>query len=732
MIAPLSSAQENLILDAGFEQSPHSSWVNWKDWGPGTRDFDNREEVHSGTESYKLTVSVSTYMWASDIALQENITDFLVGDSFEAEAHLLIPESNPLTEDIETYLEVVFYDGQGINAENEVGKFQSQKYGYGQAQSQWVKLEISNVVPLGAQNCKLQLVVLHLPDEQGQTGNYSGVVYFDDVSLIKTISKKTTAVSSSDENFNLMAEKTVDNNIATRWASAHTNSEWIYLDLGSPRAFDTVKLSWETAYAASYEIQISNDAQNWSTIYTENSGNGGEDVIHPGEQTARYIKMKGLIRGTEWGYSLWEFEISKSAASSSESAGLEAYRAADGDMNTRWASAFSDNEWIYIDYMNSRAFDTIELNWESAYGRQYEIQVSDNGINWTTIYTETNSNGGVDIINVDKQSARFVRMNGISRATPYGYSLWEFKTMMRMTAVSSSDENLYLTADKAMDGNFNSRWSSAFTDNEWIYIDLSAPRSFDTVKLTWETAYGLAYEIQISDDAQNWNTVYTETSGDGGEDVIFLGTQTARYVKMQGIQGGTEWGYSLREFEVLGTTTVCGYEKRINCGGEVYTARNGDFYAADQQYSTQNGCGYVDGNWASTSDSIEDTEDDILYRSERYNVGEYKFDVPDGTYTVTLKFAETYFTGAGKRVFSVWIEGEQVLQNLDIYAAAGHDTALDKEFTVKISDGQLNITALAARDCAKFSAISVVGGRDVTPPNLTIISPNNGAVIYQD
>ena len=732
LIVPLSSAQENLILDAGFEDSPHSSWVDWKEQGPGTRDFDSTEKVHSGSESYKVTVSVSALMWESDIALQENITAFSAGDGFEAEAYLLIPSTNPLTEDVETYLEVIFYDGQGMNAENEVSKFQSQKYGYGQAQSQWVKLEISDVVPLGAQNCKLQIVVFPLPDDQGWTGNYSGVVYFDDVSLIKTISKETMAVSSSDGNFSLTAEKAVDNNITTRWSSAFTDNAWIYLDFGSPRAFDTIKLSWETAYGLSYEIQISDDAQNWATIYSENSGDGCEDVIHLGEQTARYIKMNGLVRGTEWGYSLWEFEVFKAAASSSESAGLEAYKAADGNMGTRWASEFTDNEWIYIDCMNPRAFDTIELTWESAYGKQYEIQISDDGISWTTIYTEMNSDGGVDIINVDKQSTRFIRMNGLARATPYGYSLLEFKVMMWTTAVSSSNENLYLTADEAIDGTFDSRWSSGWSDNEWIYLDFGSPKTFDTVTLSWETAYGLSYEIQISDDAQNWTTVYTETSGDGGEDVIFVGVQTARYVKMNGLIRGTEWGYSLWEFEVSGATAVFAYEKRINCGGWSYTAQNGDIYIADQEYSTQNSCGYVAGSRAFTPDLIEGTADDVLYQSERYNLSEYKFDVPSGIYTVTLKFAETYFTSAGKRVFGAWIEGEQVLRDLDIYAEAGHDIALDKEFVVKISDGQLNITALASVDYPKFSAIAIVGVRDTTPPNLTIISPNNGEVIHQD
>ena len=66
------------------------------------------------------------------------------------------------------------------------------------------------------------------------------------------------------------------------------------------------------------------------------------------------------------------------------------------------------------------------LNWEAAYATAFQIQTSADGTNWTTIYSTTTGTGGVQTLNVSG-TGRYVRMYGTARATPYGYSLWEFQ-----------------------------------------------------------------------------------------------------------------------------------------------------------------------------------------------------------------------------------------------------------------------------------------------------------------
>ena len=69
---------------------------------------------------------------------------------------------------------------------------------------------------------------------------------------------------------------------------------------------------------------------------------------------------------------------------------------------------------------------SVTLNWEAACGRAFQIQISSDGANWTTIFSTTTGTGEVQNLTVSG-SGRYVRMNGTARGTQYGYSLWEFQ-----------------------------------------------------------------------------------------------------------------------------------------------------------------------------------------------------------------------------------------------------------------------------------------------------------------
>ncbi|WP_308169832.1 DUF1996 domain-containing protein [Acrocarpospora catenulata] len=113
-------------------------------------------------------------------------------------------------------------------------------------------------------------------------------------------------------------------------------------------------------------------------------------------------------------------------ASSTEGAGYAAGAAFDGNNGTRWASAFSDPQWIQVDLGATATISQVILNWEGAYGKSFKIQTSANAGTWTDIYSTTTGTGGVQTLNVTG-SGRYVRMYGTVRGTGYGYSLWEFK-----------------------------------------------------------------------------------------------------------------------------------------------------------------------------------------------------------------------------------------------------------------------------------------------------------------
>ncbi len=118
----------------------------------------------------------------------------------------------------------------------------------------------------------------------------------------------------------------------------------------------------------------------------------------------------------------------KPATSSSiESNNHIATFATDGSLGTRWSSSFSDPQWVCIDLKKTYTIHKVVLLWEGAFGKSYKIQTSLDNENWETVYGTEESDGETDEISFDPVNARYVRMYGEKRATPYGYSIFEFQ-----------------------------------------------------------------------------------------------------------------------------------------------------------------------------------------------------------------------------------------------------------------------------------------------------------------
>jgi hypothetical protein len=255
------------------------------------------------------------------------------------------------------------------------------------------------------------------------------------------LSQGKTATASSLENASFPASAAVDGNTGTRWSSAFSDPQWLEVDLGASASISQVVLQWEAAYATAFQIQTSADGTNWTTIFSTTTGTGGTQTLNV-TGSGRYVRMLGTARATQFGYSLWEFQVfgtagtsscsttnaalGKSAtASSLENASFPASNAVDGNTGTRWSSAFSDPQWLEVDLGSSQTICQVNLDWEAAYATAFQIQTSPDGTTWTTIFSTTTGTGGNQTLNVSG-TGRFIRMNGTARGTPYGYSLWEF------------------------------------------------------------------------------------------------------------------------------------------------------------------------------------------------------------------------------------------------------------------------------------------------------------------
>ena len=267
-------------------------------------------------------------------------------------------------------------------------------------------------------------------------------------------------------------------------------------------------------------------------------------------------------------------------ASSAENAGTSAADAVDGNTGTRWSSQFSDPQWLQVDLGQASTISQVVVQWETASAKAFQIQTSTDGTNWTSIYSTTTGPGGTQTLNISG-SGRYVRMYGTARNTAYGYSIWEFQVYgsagtgtgggncvnnaaLNHPATASSAENAGTAAADAVDGNTGTRWSSLFTDPQWLQVDLGSTQQICGIQLQWEAASGKAYQIQTSNDGTNWTSVYSTTTGPGGTENLTV-SGSGRYVRMYGTARNTAYGYSLWEFQVLTATVV---------GGDMITVTN--------------------------------------------------------------------------------------------------------------------------------------------------------------
>ena len=281
---------------------------------------------------------------------------------------------------------------------------------------------------------------------------------------------------------------------------------------------------------------------------------------------------------------------SSASASSAENATRAAASAIDGNAATRWSSSFADNQWLAVDLGASRYIDKVSLVWEAASAADYRIELSPDGVNWTTAKSFSGGTGArTDTLSgLSAHVGRYVRMFGTRRSTGYGFSLWEMQVLgdnnpacgntvtactdlplTRVAATGTSTEGGW-TAAQAIDAQIQpTRWGSAFAglsdaaaDAQSLVVDLGASRYVGRVALNWEAASAAAYALDLSADGSTWTQVKGFTGGTAGarvDTLSALSSHAARYVRMRGIDRATAWGYSLFDLAVYGDVNLtCG------------------------------------------------------------------------------------------------------------------------------------------------------------------------------
>ena len=205
----------------------------------------------------------------------------------------------------------------------------------------------------------------------------------------------------------------------------------------------------------------------------------------------------------------------------------------------------------------------VALSWSPAAGAtSYSVQSATNtggpytpiGSPTSTSYTNTGlANGTTYYYVISATDGVNVSSNSIEVSATPVFSHVNLALNQPVTVSSFQANSPYCPGSYAVDGNLSTRWATAWSDPQWIYVDLGATYNINEVWLDWESAYATTFQIQVSSNAATWTTIYGTATGAGGiQDLTGL-SGTGRYVRMYGTKRGTTYGYSLWEFQVYGT-----------------------------------------------------------------------------------------------------------------------------------------------------------------------------------
>ncbi len=278
-----------------------------------------------------------------------------------------------------------------------------------------------------------------------------------------------------------------------------------YIEKGMDTTFS---LDVKDQYDEVYEGQI---------VWTIN----GNEVVEPylDAQNVGLYTIAATIGGKTYSHEVFvtpalaNLALGKDAYESShENEGSVVAGLNDGDMGTRWGSAHSDDEWCYIDLGKSAYITSVNIMWEAAFASSYELLLSDNGVDWTSVktvtgITDSSRQSDRQLINA---TGRYIKMQGLTRATNYGYSIWEFQVFGIYTDASADDiVGIDILADKEI---ADEDETITFTANSY---KLSGEKVDATVTWSVDAAQGTITAGGVFTPATYGTAVITATTADG-------------------------------------------------------------------------------------------------------------------------------------------------------------------------------------------------------------------------
>lgn len=236
-------------------------------------------------------------------------------------------------------------------------------------------------------------------------------------------------------------------------------------------------------------------------------------------------------------------------------------RAFDKNLETYWESR-EEHPWISYDLQESLYVGDMIIRWGDQYAKAYELQYSENGVDWTTAYTQTNGQGGMEVVPYNTIGRYWRLLCTESSGNTYQIKEISFQTSGNVALNKPVEVSYTYTADMPasymVDGDFSTRWAGERSrDNNWVVVDLGLNTRLDAVRVLWENAYSSEYTIDVSEDGSNWNTVRSVNGQKGWVQTALPEGTTGRYLRVQGVKAALkQYGMSIYELEIYGELQI--------------------------------------------------------------------------------------------------------------------------------------------------------------------------------
>jgi hypothetical protein len=483
------------------------------------------------------------------------------------------------------------------------------------------------------------------------------------------LNKPVTVSSIQDATY--PGSNAVDGNTATRWSSAFSDPQWIYVDLQATYNITQVKLNWETAYGSSYQIQTSPDATIWTTIFSTTTGNGAIDDLTGLSGSGRYVRMYGTVRGTVYGYSLWEFEVYGTASSGPEiNVTGNAVSIPDGDTTPSTSDHTDFGSVAVASGTVTRTF-TVQNTGNAALSVSTVTVSGTHAADFTVTLQPATSvaAGGSTTFQVTLdpsasglRSASLNFGNGDVDENPYNFSIQGTGTVPEINVTGN--------AVTITDGDTTPS-TSDHTDFGSIDVTSGTVTRTFTVQNTGGAALSVGSVTISGTHAADFTvTVQPATSMAAGGNTTFQvrfdpsasGLRSASLSFANGDADENPYNYSIQ-----GTGTTTGTPVvQINSGGSATGS-----WIADTYFNQGNT--FSDASAIDTS-GVVNPAPTVVYQNVRW-FASFTYTIPGLTagaaYQVRLHFCELTWTAANQRKFNVAINGATVLSNYDVFAATG-------------------------------------------------------------